>query len=45
MKQKKDNNKTDEKDVKISAIKMVDKYRGRIIELVADGDRDYDLLK
>ena len=44
-KQKKDDKKKDDKDVKISAVGMVDEYGGRIIELVTDSDGDYDLLK
>ena len=44
-KQKKDDNKKDHKHVKISAVRMVDEYGGRIIELFTDSDRNYDLLK
>ena len=44
-KQKKDNKKKNEKDVKISAVRIVDEHGGSIIELVPDYDWDYDLLK
>ena len=37
-KQKKDDKKKDDKDVKISAVGMVDKHGGKIIELVTDSD-------
>ena len=43
--QRKDDKKKDDKDVKISAVRMVDEYGGRIIELITDSDRDYDFLK
>ena len=33
------------KEVKISVVGMEDKYGGRIIELVTDSERDYELLK
>ena len=44
-KQKKDDKKKDNKDLKISAVGMVDEYGGRIIKLFTDSDGDYDLLK
>ena len=41
----KDKKKHDKKDVKISAVGIEDEYRGRIIELVTDSDREYDILR
>ena len=32
-------------EVKISSVGMADEYGGRIIALVTDSERDYDLLK
>ena len=39
-KQKKDTKKKDYKDIKISAVGIVDEHEGRIIKLVTDGDGD-----
>jgi hypothetical protein len=43
--QVKDTRKEDKKDVKISAVGMVDEHGGRIIELVTDSEGEYKLLR
>ena len=43
--QVKDTYKEEKKDVKISGVGMEDEHGGRIIELVIDSDREYDLLR